>query len=121
MRDGDDELAFLLGNLLEEFLLQKLHIDDGEGSAGLLRSEDVAVAGGDGDLDRLHLRLAEQRMPAISLGKGGAQHGVGILGGATGGEGEIGEDGRAEDVRYVRGCVHDEWLAGNSLARQTRA
>ena len=32
MRHGDDELAFLFGKLLEEFLLQKLDIDDGEGA-----------------------------------------------------------------------------------------
>ena len=115
MRHGDDELAFLFGKLLEEFLLQKLDVDDGEGAAGLLRGEDVAVADGDGDLYRLHLWLAEQRMPPVSLGEGGAQHGVGILCGAAGGEGELGEDGRAEDARYVRGCVHDEGLAGGLL------
>ncbi len=102
MRHGDDKLAFLLGKLLEELLLQKLDVDDGEGAAGLLRGEDVAVAGGDGDLDGLHLGLAEQRMPSVGLGEGGAQHGVGILCGAAGGEGELGEDGRAEDTRYVR-------------------
>ena len=32
MRYGDDEFAILLGNLLEQFLLQKLDIDDGEGT-----------------------------------------------------------------------------------------
>ena len=32
VRHGDDQLAFLFGKLLEEFLLQKLEIDDGEGA-----------------------------------------------------------------------------------------
>ena len=31
MRHGDDQLAFLFGNLLEQFLLQKLDVHDGEG------------------------------------------------------------------------------------------
>ena len=44
MGHGDDQLAVLFGKLLEEFLLQKLEVDDGEGGAGLLRGEDVAVA-----------------------------------------------------------------------------
>jgi hypothetical protein len=35
MRDGDDQLALLFGKLLEEFLLQKLDVEDGEGTAGL--------------------------------------------------------------------------------------
>ena len=56
VRHGDDELAVLLGDLLEELLLQELEVDDGEGAAGLLRGEDVAVAHRDGDLDGLHLR-----------------------------------------------------------------
>ena len=30
MRHGDDQLAVLFGKLLEEFLLQKLDVDDGE-------------------------------------------------------------------------------------------
>ena len=112
MRHGDDELAFLLGKLLEEFLLQKLDVDDSYGTAALLRAEDVAIADGDGDLYRLHLWLAEQRVPPVSLGKSGAKQGVGILCRAAGGEGEPGEDGRGEDARYVRSGVHDEWLAG---------
>src|SRR5450759_2625856 len=99
MRHGDDELAFQFGKLLEEFLLQKVDVDDGEGAAGLLRGEDVTVAEGDGDLYRLHLWLAEQRMPPLSLGECGAQHGVGILCRAAGGGGEVGEDGRSEDER----------------------
>ncbi len=110
MRRGDDQLAFLFGKLLEEFLLQKLDVDDGQGAAGLLRGEDVPVADGDGDLHRLHLWLAEQRVPSLSFGERGAQHGVGILCGAAGGKGELGEDGRAEDARHVCGCVHDEGL-----------
>ncbi len=32
MRYRDDELSVLLGKLLEEFLLQKLEVDDGEGT-----------------------------------------------------------------------------------------
>ena len=114
MRHGDDELAFLSWELLEEFFLQKLDVDDREGTAGLLRGKDVAVADGNGDRYRLHLRLAEQRMPPVGFGKSGAQHGIGILG-CTEAKGELGEDGRAEDALYVRGCVHKEGLSGDLL------
>ena len=51
-------------------------------------------------------------MPRIGLGKGGAQHSVGILCGAPGGEGKLGEDRRAEDAWYVQRGVHDVGLAG---------
>ena len=112
MRHGNDELAVLFGKLLEKLPLQKLDVDDGERAAVTLRGKDVAVADGNSDLDRFHLGLAEQRVPSIGLGEGGAQHGVGILCGVTGCEGEPGEDGGAEDRRYVSGCVHDEGLAG---------
>ena len=49
-------------------------------------------------------------MPSLSLGIGGAQHGIGILCGAAGGKGERGKDGRAEDPRTVLGndCLAPE-------------
>ncbi len=115
MRHGDDELAFLFGKQVEEFLLQKFDIDNAEGAAGPLRGEDITIPDGDGDVYRLHVRPAEQRMPTVSLGEGAAQHGVGILCGSAGRKGELREDGRAEEARRVRSCVHDKALAGGLL------
>ena len=112
---GDNQLAGLFGKLLEELLLQKLDVGDSEGCAGLLRGEDVAVAGGDGDLHGLHFRLSEQCVPSVSLGEGGAQQGVGKLCGAAGGKSELRKDGRPDDAQHVRGRVHEEGLAGGLL------
>src|SRR5579871_5999007 len=76
---SDDELAVLPRNPLEELPLQKLNINDSEGAAILLRSKNVAVANGNSDRYRLHLRLAQKRMPALSIRKGSAQQRVGVL------------------------------------------
>ena len=121
VRHGDDELAVLFRKLLEELSLQKFDVDDSEGAAVALRGKDVAVADGNRDLYRFHLRLAEQRVPSVRLGKGGAQHGVRILCGIAGRERELGEDGRAEDTRNVRRRVHHEGLAALPSSRRRKA
>src|SRR5580700_5880663 len=51
-------------------------------------------------------------MPPVSVGKCGAQEGVGILCVATGGEGEPGENGGAEKARYVWAGVQDGGSSG---------
>ena len=93
MGDGKDEFALLPGQLLEDCLLQKFHIDDGEGGSLLRRGEDIAVAQRHVDLEGLHFRLAQQCMPARFAGECGPQQGVGILGVVARGECEPGEDG----------------------------
>ena len=69
VRHGDDQLSVLFGNLLEELLLHELEIRHGERPAALLRCQNIAVTQRDHDPDRLHLRLAEQRVPAFRFGE----------------------------------------------------
>jgi hypothetical protein len=42
--DRDDDPILLLGDVLEEFFLEKIKIDDGQGTARSFRSEDIAGA-----------------------------------------------------------------------------
>ena len=86
-------LPSCLGICLKSSFCRELEVDDGKRPSGLLRSQDVAVTGGNGDLHRLHLRLAEQRVPPVRLGEGGAQHRVRILRVAAGGKANLEKTG----------------------------
>ena len=77
MRYRDDEFSFLSGYRLEEFLLQKLNVDHGKGTTGLLRCEDIAVAGGDGDL--IGFTSAGESVCHVRIRECAAEHGIGIL------------------------------------------
>ena len=79
VRDRDDQFSILMRNLPEEFLLQKLGIDDREGSPALFRGQEIAVADRDGNGDVLDLGLAEQGMALLVCREGGAEQRVSIL------------------------------------------
>ena len=112
MGDSNDQLARQPGKLTEEFFLNEFDIGDGEGSVIFSGLEYVSVAYGNVDLERLDLRLVEQRMPVLRLRKDGAQHGIGVLRRAARFEGEVREDRGPQDMRYIRSGVHDKCFPG---------
>src|SRR5579872_74981 len=69
----------------------------------------------------MYFRLAEQRVVSAGCSRGGAEHGVEVLGGPLRSERSLRKDRGAQHAGNIRSRIEAQWLTGNQLRVELKA